>query len=364
MTESTLTNSAVPVALGRPALTPVPFDPELVPMLDALAASPQPPLTEETLVAMRGGGGPAFPGGAAVAAELGVSAEELRIPGPAGAPELEITVFRPAGSETGSEAGSDAGSEAGAEAGYGTALPVLVNFHGGGMIVGHRSWEHARVAELVARHGVIGVNVEYRLAPEDPFPAGAEDTYAATCWVADHAAELGADPARLIVMGGSAGGGFAAAVALMARDRGGPRIAGQLLLCPMLDNTNSTVSSRQYDGIGTWQRDANLLAWRCVLGPELASSADAPAYAAPARAADLSGLPPAFIEVGAAEMFRDEDTEYARRIWATGGQAELHVWAGGCHGFDMYAPGAEITRAALASRDSWLRRILGGGDRG
>lgn len=356
MTESILVNNtAMPIALGRPALTPVPFDPELVPMLDALAASAQPPLTEETLAAMRGGGGPAFPDGAAVAVELGVSAEELRIPGPAGAPELEITVFRPA---------ATAGSNAGSGTTSGTALPVLVNFHGGGMIVGHRSWEHARVAELVARHGVIGVNVEYRLAPEDPFPAGAEDTYAATCWVADHAAELGADPARLVVMGGSAGGGFAAAVALMARDRGGPRIAGQLLLCPMLDNTNTTVSSRQYDGIGTWQRDANLLAWRCVLGPDLAYAADAPEYAAPARAADLSGLPPALIEVGAAEMFRDEDTEYARRIWATGGQAELHVWAGGCHGFDMYAPETEITRAALASRDSWLRRILGGGDRG
>ncbi|SJN13270.1 putative esterase [Leucobacter sp. 7(1)] len=356
MTESILVNNpAMPIALGRPALTPVLFDPELVPMLDALAASAQPPLTEETLAAMRGGGGPAFPDGTAVATALGVTSEELRIPGPAGAPGLEVTVFRPA---------ATAGSDTGSDAGSGTGLPVLVNFHGGGMIVGHRSWEHARVAELVAQHGVIGVNVEYRLAPEDPFPAGAEDTYAATCWVADHAAELGADPARLVVMGGSAGGGFAAAVALMARDRGGPRIAGQLLLCPMLDNTNTTVSSRQYDGIGTWQRDANLLAWRCVLGPDLAYAADAPAYAAPARAADLSGLPPAFIEVGAAEMFRDEDTEYARRIWATGGQAELHVWAGGCHGFDMYAPETEITRAALASRDSWLRRILGGGDRG
>lgn len=101
----------------------------------------------------------------------------------------------------------------------------------------------------------------------------------------------------------------------------------------------------------------NLLAWSCVLGEELAFSTEAPAYAAPSRATDVSGLPPAYIEVGEAEMFRDEDTAYALRIWETGGQAELHVWGGGAHGFDMYMPEAEITRAALAARASWLRRI-------
>lgn len=330
-----------PIAHGAPSIAPVPFDPELVPVLEAMAASPQPPLSEETLPLMRGAG-PAFPSGAETVAGRGVTAEELLIPGPAGAPDIEITVFRPAASA--------------ASAG---ALPILVNFHGGGMIVGHRSWEHGRVVDLVERHGAIGVNVEYRLAPEDPFPAGVEDNYAATRWVAEHAAELGGDPARIVVMGGSAGGAFAAAVALMARDRGGPALAGQLLLCPMLDNTNSTVSSLQYDGIGTWTREANLLAWRCVLGAELAYSTEAPEYAAPSRARDLSGLPPAFVEVGAAEMFRDEDADYATRIWATGGEAELHVWSGGFHGFDMYAPGSELARAALAARDSWLRRILG-----
>ena len=331
--------SGPPVALGRPALPPVPFDPELVPVLAALAATEQPELTEETLAAARAAGPPAL-SGSEVAATHGIVSEERVIPGPAGAPELEITVFRPC---------ADAGRP----------LPVVVNFHGGGMIVGHRSWEHARVAEIVARHGVIGVNVEYRLAPEHPFPAGVEDNYAATRWVSEHAEELGADPARLIVMGGSAGGGFAAAVSLIARERATPAIAGQLLLCPMLDNTNQSVSSLQYDGVGTWQRAANLLAWRCVLGPELATSADAPAHAAPSRAEDLSGLPPAYIEVGAAEMFRDEDVEYAERIWATGGEAELHVWSGGFHGFDIYAPESALARAAIAARDSWLERLIG-----
>lgn len=329
-----------PVAKGSPQILPAPFANELLPLTEMMAQNPQPPMTEQNLRATGNGFGPAFPDGAQSAAGRPVTAEELIIPGPAGSPDIEITVFRP-------------------EQPASNALPVLVNFHGGGMIVGHRSWEHGRVIDLVERHGFIGVNVEYRLAPENPFPAGVEDNYAATVWVSENAAAFGADPARLIVMGGSAGGGFAAAVSLMARDRGGPAIAGQLLLCPMVDNTNSTPASLQYDGIGTWTRDANLFAWKCVLGEELAYSTEAPAYAAPSRASDLSGLPPAFVEVGSAEMFRDEDAEYAMRICAAGGRAELHVWEGGFHGFDVYAPESELTRAALASRDSWLARTLG-----
>ncbi|WP_341939869.1 alpha/beta hydrolase [Microbacterium sp. LWH10-1.2] len=325
-------------AAGHPTVAPVPFDPEVQAVLDELAKNPQPPLTRDTLP--RTGTDRMFPGTDAVIAGRAIIWEDRIIPGPAGAPDVEITVFRPRGSE-------------------GEVLPGFVNIHGGGMIVGHRSWETARVVDIVEEHRVVAVNVEYRLAPEDPFPAGVEDCYAAFVWTHARAEELGIDPERIIVGGGSAGGGLTAAMALMARDRGGPVMAGQLLLCPMIDNTNTTVASRQYDGIGTWQREMNLLAWSCVLGDELAFSADAPAYAAPSRAADLAGLPPAFIEVGEAEAFRDEDTEYALRIWATGGQAELHVWGGGAHGFDMYMPDAEITRAALSARSSWLRRTWG-----
>ncbi|WP_101846920.1 alpha/beta hydrolase [Zhihengliuella sp. ISTPL4] len=315
---------------------PVPFDPDVQAVLDEIAKNPQPALTRETLP--RDGVDRMFPDNDAVIADRDITWEDRVIPGPPGAPDIEVTIFRPAGSET-------------------STHPGFVNIHGGGMIVGHRSWETARVVDIVAEHGVVAVNVEYRLAPEDPFPAGVEDCYAAFVWTHAHAAELGIDPARIVVGGGSAGGGLTAAVALLARDRRGPVMAGQLLLCPMIDNTNTTVASRQYDGIGTWQRDMNLLAWSCVLGEELAFSAEAPAYAAPSRATDVSGLPPAYIEVGEAEMFRDEDTAYALRIWETGGQAELHVWGGGAHGFDMYMPEAEITRAALAARASWLRRI-------
>lgn len=323
-------------ATGRPTLTPVPFDPEVQAVLDELDRNPQPALTRDTLP--REGTDRMFPDNDAVIAGRAIEWEDRIIPGPAGAPDIEITVFRPVGTAH-------------------EVLPGFVNIHGGGMIVGHRSWETGRVVDIVAEHQVVAVNVEYRLAPEDPFPAGVEDCYAAFLWVHAHAADLGIDPDRIVVGGGSAGGGLTAAVALMARDRRGPVMAGQLLLCPMIDNTNTSVASRQYDGIGTWQREMNLLAWSCVLGDDLAFSPEAPAYAAPSRATDLASLPPAFIEVGEAEAFRDEDTEYALRIWATGGQAELHVWGGGAHGFDMYMPDAEISRAALATRASWLRRI-------
>ena len=145
-------------------------------------------------------------------------------------------------------------------------------------------------------------------------------------------------------------------VALIARDRGGPTLVGQLLNCPMLDDRNETVSSHQYDGIGAWDRNNNDTAWDALLGPRRGTSTVS-SYAAPARARDLSGLPPAYIEVGAAEVFRDEAVDYASRIWAAGGQAELHVWAGGFHGFSGVAPDAVVSRAANATRDSWLERI-------
>ena len=318
------------------ATAPVPFDREVQQVLDETPALSV-PLTPETLprgeiAGMLG----------SVADQIGdraVEVAELRAPGPGGEGWVEITLLRPAGRG-------------------GEALPLLVNLHGGGMVIGHRNWEAGRIIDLVLEHGVAGALVEYRLAPEHPFPAGIEDCYAAFVWLAENAVSLGCDSERIVVMGGSAGGGLTAAVALAARERGGPVMRGQLMLCPMLDNTDSSVSSLQYDGIGTWQREANEMAWRMVLGDRLARSEAAPALAAPARATDLSGLPDAYIELGAAEMFRDEDVDYASRIWAAGGQAELHVWAGGCHGFDMYMPDAEVSRAALAARSSWLRRVM------
>lgn len=317
---------------------PIAIDPEILPALQMMAG---PPMTEELLRASRTAP-PLFemPPLSQLIGDRAIEWEDRTIPGQPDGPDLEITVIRPAGAQA--------------------RLPGLYNIHGGGMITGTKEMDGLRLIELVDELGVVAVNVEYRLAPEHPYPAGVEDIYAGLEWTAAHAEELGIDPDRLVVMGGSAGGGFSAAVSLMARDRRGPAIAGQLLLCPMLDNTNTTIAARQYaaPALAAWSLENNVLAWRMVLGEELAGSPDAPAYAAPARATDVSGLPPAFIEVGAAEMFRDEDVEYASRIWSAGGHAELHVWAGAYHGFDVFAPDSAVARAAKASRSSWLRRIL------
>ncbi|NBH09893.1 alpha/beta hydrolase fold domain-containing protein, partial [Amycolatopsis sp. SID8362] len=143
-----------------------------------------------------------------------------------------------------------------------------------------------------------------------------------------------------------------------ARDRGGPSLAGQLLLCPMLDDRNDSPSAIELDGRGLWDRTANNVGWTAYLG-DRRGTAEVPPYAAAARAEDLSGLPPAFLDVGTAETFRDEVVAYASRLWQAGGEAELHVWPGGFHGFDSLAPKARISRAARAARLTWLRRLLG-----
>ena len=176
-------------------------------------------------------------------------------------------------------------------------------------------------------------------------------------WVHDHAEELGADPTRIIVAGTSAGGGLAAAVSLMARDRGGPPLAGQLLLAPMLDDRNNSDSCIQMQGVDRWDREWNAVGWSALLGAR-AGGPDVSPYAAPSRETNLSGLPPAYIDVGAVETFRDEDIAYAHAMWRGGGDAELHVWRGGVHSFDHLHPTAPVSLAARATRLGWIRRVL------
>lgn len=317
---------------------PVPFDPDIEPVLDQVVPKDAPPFTPETIPAMRQSMAAMFQPAAEVVGDAPVDVVERTIPGPDGAPDLEVTILSPRDRQG--------------------PVPALYNIHGGGMMVGHRNMDVPRLLALVQELGVVAVNVEYRLSPEHPHPAPVEDCYAGLVWTVKNAEELGIDPDRVVVMGGSAGGGLSAGVALLARDRGGPNLAGQLLLCPMIDDTNTTVASHQYSGLGTWTRESNLAGWRSLLGDAVGTD-DVSPYAAPTRATDLSGLPPAFIEVGSAETFRDEDTQYALRIWATGGQAELHVWSGAFHGFDIYAPDWPISQEAVRTRTSWLRRVLG-----
>jgi acetyl esterase/lipase len=321
------------------AVTPVPYDPELVAGLDAFVELVEIiPLRADTIHANREHFATIIPLMSAQAEGRDIVWEDRVIPGPIGAPDIEVTIVRPARPSA-------------------EPAPAVLSIHGGGMVLGTRFFGTGELIDLAERHGIVGVAVEYRLAPEHPGPAQAEDCYAALEWMAAHADELGIDPTRIIASGMSAGGGLSAAVALLARDRGGPRLAGQLLGCPMLDDRNETVSSHQYDGFGAWDRRNNDTAWDAILGSDRRTDRVSP-YAAPARAHDLAGLPPAFIEVGAAETFRDESVDYALRIWATGGQAELHVWAGGYHGFHGFSPDAAVSRAANAARESWLRRIL------
>lgn len=323
---------------------PVPLDPEMLAPLALLVPPDAPPMTRAMLAAIRAEMERGIPTVEAAVGDLPVEWSEHRAPGPDGGDDIPITILAPRGHGARVKAG-------------GAPLPALYNIHGGGMMVGNRRMDVPRLAAMVVEHGVVAATVDYRLAPEHPDPAPVEDCHAGLVWFAGQARDLGIDPDRLIVMGGSAGGGLSAGVALLARDRNSVKLAGQLLLCPMIDDTNSTLSSHQFLAGTTWTRAANLLGWECLLGDRVGTDQVSP-YAAPTRAADLSGLPPAFIEAGSAEMFRDENIAYANRIWAAGGSAELHVWSGGFHGFDVFAPESELARAALASRSSWIRRIL------
>ncbi|MFM9699666.1 alpha/beta hydrolase [Streptomyces europaeiscabiei] len=317
---------------------PPPFDPELAAVLAELGDQVPTTATPDGIPAARerlNGEVPLLTNDELSCGGL-FDVQERTVPGPPGAPDVSLLICRP------------------------TAVPAprpIVYFtHPGGMIVGtNRLGLPLDSAEEL---GLVVVSVEYRLAPEHPHPAPVEDCYAGLVWTAAHAKEIGGDPDRVVLAGGSAGGGLAAALALLARDRRGPRVLGQLLMCPMLDDRNDTLSAHQMAGLGVWDRTANETGWNALLG-EARGTDDVEPYAAPARVADLSGLPPAFIDVGSAETFRDEDVTYASRIWQAGGSAELHVWPGGFHGFDGLVPEAALSVDAREARLRWLRRLLG-----
>lgn len=235
--------------------------------------------------------------------------------------------------------------------------PCVYWMHGGGMIMGDRFSQIDIPLEWLSRFGAVVVSVDYRLAPEVAGTTLVDDCYQGLLWVREQADDLGIDPTRIVVAGASAGGGLAAGVALMARDRKTPAIAAQVLIGPMLDHRNSSTSSRQYSGgPGVWTREMNEFGWRSVL--DGLPGDEVPGYVSPALADDLSGLPATYIDTGSAEVFRDEDTDYATRIWAAGGQAELHVWAGGFHGFDALFPHTRVSSAARRTRTDWLARVL------
>ena len=236
-------------------------------------------------------------------------------------------------------------------------LPALLWIHGGGYVLGSVERDDLLATHLAKVAQCVVVSVEYRLAPEHPFPAPVEDCYAALKWLATHTDELGVEPSRIAIGGASAGGGLAAGLALLTRDRGEVELAFQLLIYPMIDDRNVSPASETQPDTFVWTRENNRMGWHAYLGRE-PGGADVSPYAAAARASDLTGLAPAYIPVGDLDLFLDENIEYAQRLLAAGVPTELHVYPGGYHGFNGFAPGAEIAQRFNNERDEALKRIL------
>ena len=267
----------------------------------------------------------------------GVDARRLTIPGPEGADEIPVWVYRPAASNG--------------------RTGALVWMHGGGYVVGSPEVQHHVCSRLSAELGIVVVSVDYRLAPEHPFPAPLEDCYAALRWVHTHSDELDVDPARVAVGGESAGGGLAACLAQLAVDRGEHPVAFQLLIYPMLDDR--TVLREDHRGTGRfiWSPRSNRFGWTAYLGRTPHGDA-APPYAAAARREDLTGLPPAWIGVGDLDLFHAEDHDYARRLSAAGVPCELHVAPGMYHGADAFVPDARASTAFRGAMTAALSTAL------
>jgi acetyl esterase/lipase len=262
-----------------------------------------------------------------------VTKEDRTVPGPDGAPDIMVRIYRPVNA-TG-------------------PLPGVYFIHGGGMCLGDVAGEDLIATTVCDQVGAVVVSVEYRLAPEHPHPAPVEDCYAGLVWMVRHADELGFDPDRLAIDGGSAGGGLCIATALLARDRGFPAIRFLLAIYPMIDDRNETASSHEITDIGVWDRAGNIEAWKWYLG-----DGEPDQYAAPARAEDLSGLPPTYIDVGTVDLFRDEDIAFASRLMQAGVPTELHITPGAYHGSEIFAPDTELSKRTWARRFDALRRGL------
>jgi acetyl esterase/lipase len=269
----------------------------------------------------------------------GVTSQDHFVPGRQGDPPVRVRVYRP----------DDQASE----------LPALYWIHGGGYVMGDIEQDDRLMKQTVKRIGCVAASVDYRLAPENPFPAPVEDCYAGLKWLSGHAHELGIEPSRIAIGGASGGGGLAAGLALLTRDRGEVQVAFQLLIYPMIDDRNVTPASYAITDPRMWNRESNRLGWKAYLGRD-GGGADVSPYAAAARAGDLTNLPPAYIPVGALDLFVDENIEYAQRLIQAGVPTELHVYPGAFHGFDLFAPSATVSKQFKSDRDGALRRALHG----
>jgi acetyl esterase/lipase len=304
-------------------------DPELLPVLEAL---PLFNLSMESLPEMRaaraaiGAGDQGFPG---------LIFERRVVQAPDGA-EVRVNLFRPERPAA--------------------PRPAILHIHGGGYVLGTADMTNAANAATALKLDCVIVSVDYRLAPETPYPGPLEDCYGALRWLHESAAELGVDAKRVAIAGESAGAGIAAGLALLARDRGDAPICFQCLVYPMLDDRTHTDNTAPYAGEFVWNGDSNRFGWQAYLG-NTPDGADIPYSAAPGRAPDLRGLPPAFINCGALDLFADEDIAYARRLMHAGVATELHIYPGGFHGFPL-APGTQLATRAERDRIDALRRAF------
>jgi acetyl esterase/lipase len=266
-----------------------------------------------------------------------VTIEDRIIPGAKDHPGLKVRLYRPRD--------------------IAAPLAGLLWIHGGGYVVGAADSSDQRQAEMAIAGQCLVVSVDYRLAPEHPFPAPLDDCYAALTWLAANAGALGVDATRIAIGGASAGGGLAAGLALLARDRGEVKIIFQLLIYPMIDDRSTTPSSHFMTFEKFWNRRLNLQGWEAYLGKP-GGGAEVSPYAAAARATDLKGLPPAYIPVGDLDLFVDEDIEYAQRLLQAGVPTEIHVYVGAYHGSESMVPNAKVSQRCLAGIDDALRRYL------
>jgi acetyl esterase/lipase len=267
----------------------------------------------------------------------GVISEDRTIPGPKGSPNVKVRIYKPE-----------------KQAGF---LPALLWIHGGGYMLGDIDQEDLTAKQFTLAGNCIVVSVEYRLAPEHPYPAPLEDCYAALKWLSTHAGELKVDHSHIAIGGASAGGGLAAGLAILARDRAEVKVIFQLLVYPMINDCNTAPASDTLRDALFWTRESNLMGWRSYLGCEPGVEGVS-CYASAFRATNLEGLPPTYITVGDIDLFAREDISYAERLIAAGVPAELHVYPGGCHAFDMLVPGADISKRFTADIHHALKRAM------
>jgi acetyl esterase/lipase len=244
------------------------------------------------------------------------------------------------------------------------SLPLIVYFHGGAFVLGDLSSEQGRCLRYACEVGCIVLSIGYRLAPEHPYPAAIEDGAGALGWALEHAGELGIDAGRIAIAGASAGGGLAAGLALWARDHEVAQVAFQLLLYPTLDDRLETDSMHQFHGTAPWDQAGCAQMWELFLNAPREERSEVPAYAAPSRAVELSGLPPAYLMACELDPLRDEVIDYARRLSGAGVSTELRQFAGVFHGFEHDGAATAIGRRALAEQVAVLRRALGAGQHG